>query len=47
VLFQLYYNAVGDRHPRPERGMLSRPGLDEILAYRHHVDTAMLALLGR
>jgi ergothioneine biosynthesis protein EgtB len=45
VLFNSYYNTVGDRHPRPERGMLSRPGLDEIFAYRHHVDTAMLALL--
>jgi ergothioneine biosynthesis protein EgtB len=45
VLFNSYYNTVGDKHPRPERGMLSRPGLDEILTYRHHVDTAMLAML--
>jgi ergothioneine biosynthesis protein EgtB len=45
VLFNSYYNAVGDKHPRPERGMLSRPGLDEILSYRRHVDAALLELL--
>lgn len=45
MLFNSYYHAVGDRHPRPERGMLTRPGLEQVLAYRDHVDEAMLKLL--
>ncbi|MFO1127850.1 MAG: ergothioneine biosynthesis protein EgtB [Rhodospirillales bacterium] len=44
-LFNSYYNAVGSRHPRPERGLLSRPSLQEVLAYRAHVDAAMGDLL--
>jgi ergothioneine biosynthesis protein EgtB len=44
-LYNSYYNAVGARHPRPERGLLSRPALDDILAYRRHVDEAMLSFL--
>jgi ergothioneine biosynthesis protein EgtB len=47
VLYNSYYNAVGERHPRPERGMLSRPALDEIHAYRRHVDEAVLELLAQ
>lgn len=44
-LFNSYYEAVGPRHPRPARGMLSRPGAAEIAAYRAHVDGALQALL--
>jgi ergothioneine biosynthesis protein EgtB len=47
VLFNSYYNAVGDKHPRPQRGLLSRPSLDAVRGYRAHVDAAMAALLGR
>jgi ergothioneine biosynthesis protein EgtB len=45
VLFNSYYNAVGAKHPRPERGLLSRPSLERVLAYRSHVDAAMQSLL--
>jgi ergothioneine biosynthesis protein EgtB len=46
-LFNSYYNTVGEMHPRPQRGLLSRPGVAEILAYRKHVDAHMPALLTR
>lgn len=44
-LFNSYYEAVGPRHPRPARGVISRPGIAEIAAYRAHVDAAMERLL--
>jgi dimethylhistidine N-methyltransferase len=45
-LFNSYYEAVGPRQPRPERGLLTRPSLEQILAYRQHVDRGIEALLG-
>ena len=45
-LFNSYYNAVGDRQPRPKRGMLTRPPLSEVMAYRAQVTEAMLDLIG-
>jgi ergothioneine biosynthesis protein EgtB len=44
-LFNSYYEAVGPRHPRPQRGVLSRPGVAEIAGYRAAVDAAMCELL--
>jgi ergothioneine biosynthesis protein EgtB len=44
-LFNSYYESVGARQPRPRRGMITRPTLDEILEYRRHVDDAILRLL--
>lgn len=46
-LFNSYYNSVGEQWPRPKRGMLSRPTVQEVHAYRAHVDAHMEDLLGR
>ena len=45
MLFNSYYNAVGARHPRPQRGLLTRPTLEEVHAYRRTVEAAMTRLL--
>ena len=44
-LFNSYYEGEGERHPRPKRGLLSRPSLDEVRAWRAHVDGALEKLL--
>src|SRR5689334_7876762 len=44
-LFNSYYEAVGPRHPRPRRGLLTRPSAAEVMAYRAQVDGRVEALL--
>ncbi|MGH6974100.1 MAG: ergothioneine biosynthesis protein EgtB [Stellaceae bacterium] len=44
-LFNSYYEAVGPRHSRPARGLLSRPGVAEVARYRAHVTAAMERLI--
>src|SRR5690606_8466657 len=44
-LFNSYYEAVGPRQPRPRRGMITRPTVEEVAAYRAAVDEQVLALL--
>ncbi len=46
-LFNSYYESVGPRHSRPERGLLSRPTIEQVWAYRAHVDEEMHQLLER
>jgi ergothioneine biosynthesis protein EgtB len=45
VLFNSYYNGVGEKHARPQRGLLTRPARDEVMGYRANVDKRMSALL--
>ncbi|HWT71201.1 MAG TPA: ergothioneine biosynthesis protein EgtB [Oxalicibacterium sp.] len=47
VLFNSYYNGVGDKHARAKRGLLTRPSLSEVHAYRRDVDARLLDLLAR
>jgi ergothioneine biosynthesis protein EgtB len=43
--FNSYYDAIGDRHPRPKRGLLSRPTINEILRWRSRVNEGLEQLL--
>jgi ergothioneine biosynthesis protein EgtB len=45
-LWNSYYDAVGDRHPRPKRGLLTRPSLAEVRAYRSAIDARLADLEG-
>ncbi|MFZ9889535.1 MAG: DinB family protein, partial [Myxococcota bacterium] len=40
-VFNSYYDAVGERHPRPQRGQLTRPATSEVLAWRERVDRSL------
>lgn len=46
-LFNSYYDSVGPRQPRPQRGLLTRPPLAEVIAYRHHVDAGLADLMSK
>lgn len=41
VLFNSYYNSVGEQYSRPHRGLLTRPSLEEVYSYRDHIDYHM------
>ena len=44
-LFNSYYNGIGEQFPRSQRGLLTRPTVDEVFSYRHEVDGQMTRLL--
>ncbi|WEN14414.1 ergothioneine biosynthesis protein EgtB [Rhodanobacter sp. AS-Z3] len=44
-LFNSYYQSVGPMHARPQRGLLSRPSLDEVRDYRQRIDDRVANLL--
>jgi len=44
-LFNSYYNSVGEQYSRPERGLLTRPSLEDVGRYRAQVEAAVTALL--
>lgn len=44
-IFNSYYEALGDRQPRPQRGLLTRPSLDDVKIYRQKIDAAIIGLI--
>jgi ergothioneine biosynthesis protein EgtB len=46
-LFNSYYEAAGERHPRFERGLITRPGVEDVAAYRRHIDENLERLFAR
>src|SRR6476469_5190265 len=44
-LFNSYYEAVGPRHPRPQRGLVTRPGVTDVARYREYVQDAVVRAL--
>lgn len=45
-LFNSYYNGVGDKHPRSQRGLISRPSLQDVLEYRAQVNQRVAEVIG-
>lgn len=45
ILFNSYYNSVGDKHPRNKRGLLTRPSLLEVMEWRNNIDDRVNRLL--
>ena len=43
ILFNSYYNGVGDKHPRAKRGLLTRPTLTEVLQWRTNIEARICA----
>jgi DinB superfamily len=47
VLFNSYYNGIGDKYPRSKRGLLTRPSLEEVLEWRQNIENRVTALLNK